>query len=168
MLLVLGLSLHVDLLPATAVGAGGWRLLTDPLLLVLPVAALLCPVVALLSRQIRAGTVEGLHRGAAAQPRRLGVGRRRLLLRHVAPNALARASEELARVVDGLLAGVLVVEVVFAVPGIAGGIIGAVAMRDVPVVQTYVLLLGAATILLNQVAELVSRRLVPRIEQVRR
>ncbi|GAB3444300.1 ABC transporter permease [Streptomonospora sediminis] len=168
MLLVLGLSLHAGLLPATAVGAGGWGLLTDPLLLVPPVAVLLCRVVALLSRQVRAGTVEALNSGYAAHARRLGVGRRRLLLRHAAPNALAPASEELARVGDGLLSGVLVVEVVFAVPGIAGGVIDAVAMRDVPVVQGHVLVLGAATIAVNQVAELVALRLAPRSEQVRR
>ncbi|GAA4912821.1 ABC transporter permease [Streptomonospora salina] len=168
MLLVLGLSLQVRLLPATAMGADGWRLLTDPLLLVLPVAVLLCRVAALLVRQVRAGTADAMRSEYAAHARRLGVGRRRLLLRHVAPNALAPASEELARVGDNLFSGVLVVEVVFAVPGVAGGVVDAVAMRDVPVVQGYVFVLGAVTIALNQAAELVSRRLVPRIEQVRR
>lgn len=157
-------SLKLGWLPATWVGGS---LLANPVLLVLPVAVLLGRTVCLLSRQVRAGTINALHADYVVQARRLGVPRRRLLLRHVLPNAAVPGVQELARTGDTLLGGVLVVEAIFAIPGFATALVDGVETRDVPVVQGLTLVLAVAALLINLGADLVCNRLVPRTELLR-
>ncbi|MDX6283399.1 MAG: peptide/nickel transport system permease protein [Kribbellaceae bacterium] len=163
-LLVALFSLKLGWLPATWVGGS---LLASPVLLVLPVAVLLGRTVCLLSRQVRAGTINALHAEYVVQARRLGVPRRRLLLRHVLPNAAVPGVQELARTGDTLLGGVLVVEAIFAIPGFATALVDGVETRDVPVVQGLTLVLAVAALLINLGADLVCNRLVPRTELLR-
>lgn len=165
--LVAVFGLQLGWLPATWVGVEGAGLLTRPALLVLPVAVLLARTVCQLARQVRAGTVAALHADYAVQARRLGVPRRTVVLRHVLPNAAAPGVQELARTGDHLLGGVLIVEAVFAVPGIATAMIDAVRGRDVPAIQALVLLLAAVALVVNLVADLVCHRLAPRTETAR-
>ncbi|MEV6409892.1 ABC transporter permease [Kribbella sp. NPDC051718] len=157
-------SLKLGWLPATWVGGS---LLASPVLLVLPVAVLLGRTVCLLSRQVRAGTINALNAEYVVQARRLGVPRRRLLLRHVLPNAAVPGVQELARTGDTLLGGVLVVEAIFAIPGFATALVDGVETRDVPVVQGLTLVLAVAALLINLGADLVCNRLVPRTELLR-
>lgn len=165
--LVAVFGLQLGWLPTTWVGVDGTGLLTRPALLVLPVAVLLARTVCLLARQVRAGTVSALDAGYTVQARRLGVPRRTLVLRHVLPNAAVPGVQELARTGDHLLGGVLIVEAVFAVPGVATAMIEAVRSRDVPVIQAFVLLLAAVALLVNVAADLLCRRLAPRAEATR-
>ncbi|MEV4976692.1 ABC transporter permease [Streptomyces scopuliridis] len=167
LLLVAGLSLKLGLLPATWVGVEAGDLLTEPALLVLPVTVVATRVVCLLSRQVRAGVVSVLGAGYIAQARRLGVPRRTLLLRHVLPNAAVPGVQELARVGDNLVGGVLIVEAVFAVPGVATALVRAVEARDVPTVQGLALVVAVAALLFSLAADLLCHRLVPRTEVLR-
>lgn len=144
-------------LPSTWVGGE-----LSPALLVLPVLVLLGRAVCLLSRQVRAGTVATLNADYVEQARRFGVRPVPLLLRHVLPNAAVPAVQELARTGDALLGGVLVVEALFAIPGLATELVSAVRSRDVPVVQGVTLFLAVAALLVNLAADLVCDRLVPR------
>jgi peptide/nickel transport system permease protein len=163
-LLVAVFSLKLGWLPATWIGGD---LLASPVLLVLPVAVLLGRTVCLLSRQVRAGTITALQAEYVVQARRLGVPRRRLLLRHVLPNAAVPGVQELARTGDTLLGGVLVVEAIFAIPGFATALVDGVETRDVPVVQGLTLVLAVAALVINLGADLVCNRLVPRTELLR-
>lgn len=163
-LLVAVFSLKLGWLPATWIGGD---LLASPVLLVLPVAVLLGRTVCLLSRQVRAGTITALQAEYVVQARRLGVPRRRLLLRHVLPNAAVPGVQELARTGDTLLGGVLVVEAIFAIPGFATALVDGVETRDVPVVQGLTLVLAVAALVINLGADLVCNRLVPRTEMLR-
>ncbi|WP_221352010.1 ABC transporter permease [Streptomyces beigongshangae] len=167
LLLVAGLSLRLGWLPATWVGVGPADLLAEPALLVLPVTVVAARLVCLLSRQVRAGVVTVLGAGYVTQARRLGVPRRTLLLRHVLPNAAVPGIQELARVGDNLVGGVLIVEAVFAVPGVATALVGAVEARDVPTVQGLALVVAVAALLFSLAADLVCHRLVPRTEVLR-
>jgi peptide/nickel transport system permease protein len=162
--LVTVFSLKLGWLPATWVGGD---VLASPVLLVLPVAVLLGRTVCLLSRQVRAGTLNALNADYVVQARRLGVPRRQLLLRHVLPNAAVPGVQELARTGDTLLGGVLVVEAIFAIPGFATALVDGVETRDVPVVQGLTLVLAVAALLINLTADLVCNRLVPRTELLR-
>ncbi|MGA5424723.1 ABC transporter permease [Streptomyces lavendulocolor] len=167
LLLVAGLSLRLGWLPATWVGVGAADLIARPALLVLPVGVVAARMVCLLSRQVRAGMVTVLKAGYVTQARRLGVPRRTLLLRHVLPNAAVPGIQELARVGDNLVGGVLIVEAVFAIPGVATALVDAVEARDVPTVQGLALVVAAAALLFSLAADLVSHRLVPRTEVLR-
>ncbi|GAA2435455.1 ABC transporter permease [Streptomyces lavendulocolor] len=167
LLLVAGLSLRLGWLPATWVGVGAADLIARPALLVLPVGVVAARMICLLSRQVRAGMVTVLKAGYVTQARRLGVPRRTLLLRHVLPNAAVPGVQELARVGDNLVGGVLIVEAVFAIPGVATALVDAVEARDVPTVQGLALVVAAAALLFSLAADLVSHRLVPRTEVLR-
>lgn len=167
LLLVAGLSLRLGWLPATWVGVGAADLLGQPALLVLPVAVVAARMICLLSRQVRAGMVTVLGAEYVTQARRLGVPRRALLMRHILPNAAVPGIQELARVGDNLVGGVLIVEAVFAIPGVATALVSAVEARDVPTVQGLALVVAAAALLFSLAADLVCHRLVPRTEVLR-
>ncbi|MFR9728290.1 ABC transporter permease [Saccharopolyspora sp. MS10] len=158
LLLVGVVSVEMGLLPATAAGESGWSLLADPAVLVLPVAVLVARQLGGLARQVRTGVVAGRDAGYAAHARRAGLGERAVVLRHVLPNVLGPVLQQLARTVDGLLGGVVVIEAVFALPGLGAGFVAAVRARDLPVVQGYALLFASITIGVNLLVDLVAHR----------
>ncbi|MFI2557254.1 ABC transporter permease [Nocardia farcinica] len=167
-LLVSYVAIDLDLLPATFLGADADTVLRHPEYLVLPLIVIVARVAAPLVRLVRAGVIDVLHEPYIAQARRLGVGRLSLLARHIAPNALAPAMQELGRTGDGLLSGVLIVEAVFVVPGLASELIGAIGNRDEPVVLAIVAITGTAAIVLNLVIDVLGERMVPRSAEGRR
>ncbi|MGW5388002.1 ABC transporter permease [Nocardia sp. NPDC003963] len=160
-LLVTFLSIHLELLPATFLGVDPGTLLDRPEYLVLPVLVTVARVAAPLVRLVRAGVIDVLDRPYIAQARRAGVGRVALLVRHIAPNALAPAMQELGRTGDGLLSGVLIVEAVFAVPGIASELVGAIANRDDPVILAIVAVTGAFAVVVNTLIDIAGYRMNP-------
>ncbi|MFE3542615.1 ABC transporter permease [Nocardia sp. NPDC059177] len=161
-LLVSYVAIDLDLLPATFLGTDLDTLLDQPEYLVLPLVVMVARVAAPLARLVRAGVVDVLDQPYIAQARRLGVRRWSLLARHVAPNALAPAMQELGRTGDGLLSGVLIVEAVFVVPGIASALIGAIGNRDDPVILAIVAITGVIAIAINTVIDIAGQRMVPR------
>lgn len=164
-LLVAYVAIGLGWFPATFLGADAETILTEPSYLVLPLIVMVARVAAPLVRLVRAGVINVMHEPYIAQAARLGVRRRALLLRHVAPNALAPAMQELGRTGDGLLSGVLIVEAVFVMPGIASTLIEAIGNRDQPVILAIVLITGLAAIGVNLVIDLLGQRMVPRGER---
>ncbi len=162
-LLITVFALRLGWLPPTAVGYGT-DLLAHPAALVLPVLILLARPVCSLSRLVRAGMIEALASPYAAQARRYGIPGARVRYGHALPNAITPAVQQLARTVDWLLGGVIVVEALFVIPGLGTVLLNAVAERDVPVVQGLAVVLGVTTVVLNLGADLVARRLAPRSE----
>ncbi|MBW1595568.1 ABC transporter permease [Streptomyces sp. JJ38] len=160
-LLVTVLALRLGWLPPTAVGYGT-DLLGHPSVLVLPVLILLSRPVCSLARLVRAGMIDALASPYVAQARRYGLSGARVRYRHALPNALAPAVQQLARTVDWLLSGVIVVEALYVIPGLGTVLLGAVAERDVPVVQGLAVVFGVLTVVLNLGADLVAHRLAPR------
>ncbi|MFE5476265.1 ABC transporter permease [Nocardia sp. NPDC056541] len=160
-LLVSYIALDLDLLPATFLGTDLDTLLDRPEYLVLPLIVMVARVAAPLVRLVRAGVIDVMDQPYIAAARRLGVGRISLLTRHVAPNALAPAMQELGRTGDGLLSGVLIVEAVFVVPGIASALIGAIGNRDDPVILAIVAITGVVAIAINTVIDIAGQRMVP-------
>ncbi|MER7484364.1 ABC transporter permease [Streptomyces sp. NPDC126497] len=160
-LLVTVFALRLGWLPPTAVGYGT-DLLAHPAALVLPVLVLLSRPVCSLVRLVRAGMIDALASPYVAQARRYGVSGARVRYTHALPNALAPAAQQLARTVDWLLCGVIVVEALFVIPGLGTVLLGAVAERDVPVVQGLAVVFGVLTVVLNLGADLVAHRLAPR------
>lgn len=154
-------SLRLGLFPATFVGLDTAEVLAEPGAIVLPVAVMVVRTSAPLVRLVRAGVAGQLEEPYIVQARRLGVSRLSLYTRHMGPNALAPAIQELGRTGDGLVSGVLIVEAIFAAPGIATALIGAVGNRDEPVVLTIVLFTGAATVLINALIDRGADVLVP-------
>lgn len=160
-LLVTVFALRLGWLPPTALGYGT-DLLAHPAALVLPVLVLLSRPVCSLARLVRAGMIDALASPYVAHARRYGVSGLRIRYAHALPNALAPAAQQLARTVDWLLCGVVVVEALYVIPGLGTVLLGAVAERDVPVVQGLAVVFGLLTVVLNLGADLVAHRLTPR------
>jgi peptide/nickel transport system permease protein len=160
-LLVTVFALQLAWLPPTAVGYGT-DLLAHPAVLVLPVLVLLSRPVCSLARLVRAGMIDALASPYVAHARRYGVPGARIRYTHALPGALAPAAQQLARTVDWLLCGVIVVEALFVIPGLGTVLLNAVAERDVPVVQGLAVVFGALTVVLNLGADLVAHRFAPR------
>ncbi|MCJ1676085.1 ABC transporter permease [Streptomyces sp. APSN-46.1] len=160
-LLAVVFGLWLGWLPPTAVGTDPF---SEPAVLVLPVLVLLSRPVCTISRLVRAGMIDAMAAPYVAQARRYGLSGSRIRWAHALPNALAPATQQLARTCDWLLSGVIVVEALFAVPGLGTVLIEAVAARDVPVVQGMAVVFGVVTVLVNLAADLVARRFAPRSE----
>ncbi len=148
-------ALQLDVLPATA-------LELTPAALVLPVVVLLARSLCGLTRLVRAGTVDALGTGAVAHARRHGITGAALLFRHVLPLGIAPATQQAARTIDWMIGGIVIVETVFAIPGISSVLVGAVSARDLPILAALAVLFAVATVLLNLAADVVSFRLAPR------
>lgn len=161
MLLAALFALRLGWLPATAVGADPT---VEPAVLILPVLVLTARPVCTLSRLVRAGMIEAMASPYVAQAGRYGLSGARVRWTHALPNALAPATQQLARTCDWLLSGVIVVEALFVIPGLGTVLIEAVAARDVPVVQGMAVVFGVVTVLANLAADLVARRFAPRSE----
>ncbi|WP_067576649.1 ABC transporter permease, partial [Amycolatopsis sp. M39] len=160
-LLVAYVAIGLGWFPATFLGADLGTMLAEPGYLVLPLAVMVARVAAPLVRLVRAGVIDVSAKPYVQQARRLGVGRVSLLLRHIAPNALGPAMQELGRTGDGLLSGVLIVEAVFALPGVASTLIGAIGDRDEPVILAIVLVTGLVAVVVNALIDLIGRRWAP-------
>ncbi|MBT2392092.1 ABC transporter permease [Streptomyces sp. ISL-1] len=160
-LLVTVFALRLGWLPPTAVGYGT-DLLDHPAALVLPVLVLLSRPVCSLARLVRAGMIDALASPYVAQARRYGISGFRIRYAHALPNAIAPCAQQLARTVDWLLCGVIVVEALYVIPGLGTVLINAVAERDVPVVQGLAVVFGLTAVVLNLGADLVVHRLAPR------
>ncbi|MFE6188493.1 ABC transporter permease [Streptomyces sp. NPDC056465] len=160
-LLVSVFALRLGWLPPTAVGHGT-GLLARPAVLVLPVLVLLARPVCSLARLVRAGMIEALAAPCTVHAGRYGIPGARIRYGHALPNALAPATQQLARTVDWLLCGVIVVEALYVIPGLGTVLMNAVADRDIPVVQGLAVVFGLATVMVNLCADLVTHRLAPR------
>ncbi|WP_210769228.1 ABC transporter permease [Occultella kanbiaonis] len=152
-------ALQLGLLPANALGVAD--LLAQPFVLVLPVVVLLIRPLCSVSRLVRAGLVDARESDYTRHLRRIGLSERRITWAHALPTSGAPAVQQLARAVDWLLGGVIVVEAVFVIPGLGTTLVDAVGTRDVPVVQGLAVFFGLVTVAVNVVADAVSYRMNP-------
>ncbi|MBU9762620.1 ABC transporter permease [Mycobacterium sp. TNTM28] len=159
--LIAYLAIGWRLFPATFVGVDAAKMMLHPTHLVLPLTVMVARVGAPLVRLVRAGVIDTMTAPYIVQARRHGVPRRSLLLRHVAPNALAPAMQDLGRTGDSLLSGVLVVEAIFVMPGVATTLLDAIGNRDQPVILAVLLITGLAAIAVNGLIDLAGARMVP-------
>ena len=131
--------------------------------MILPVATLSLILVAHLSRQIRSEMSEVLGSDYVRAARVKGLSAPRVVLVHALRNALAPAVAVLSLDVGYLLGGILVVEEVFAWPGLGRLLIYAVQNRDLPLIQAATLVMAAVYTLSNLVADIVIALLDPRV-----
>ena len=103
---------------------------------------------------LRASAIEVLESDYVAMARLKGVSSKRILLRHVVPNALPSTVQVIALVLSWLAGGVVLVEYVFNYPGIGQAFVDAVSNRDVPVVQALALILAGFYVVMNLCADL--------------
>ncbi|MGY1746523.1 ABC transporter permease [Blastococcus sp. SYSU D00695] len=154
--------------PAVSIVSGGGSALSSPEVLVLPAVTLAILVMPYLVRLARASAGEVYDAEYIRAARLRGVGGRRLLWRHVLPNAAPPTVQATVLVLVYLLGGSVIVETVFAFPGIGLQLVEAVRGRDLPIIQSLALLIAAFYLVLTTVADLLTIALTPRLRSSRR
>lgn len=132
--------------------------------LILPTLTVSLIMVAHVSRMVRSELVDVLHTDYIRAARLKGLSRRRVLLRHALRNGLLPTITIVALDIGYLLGGIVVVEEIFAIPGIGRELISAVNARDLPVIQAGVMILAATYCLVNFLADLAYAYLDRRIQ----
>jgi peptide/nickel transport system permease protein len=129
----------------------------------LPGLALSLMYAALLMRVIRASLAEVLGRDYVRFARSKGAGKILVAFRHALPNTLAPVLSVLAQGFIGALSGAAVVETVFGIPGIGALVASSIARRDLPVIQTVVLLCALLNQGINILTDLLTALADPRL-----
>ncbi len=129
----------------------------------LPAVTLTLVVLAHMMRMTRATIIDVMSHPFIEMTFLKGLPRWRIIVEHALPNALAPIINVVAVNLAYLVAGVVVVEVVFVYPGIGQLMVDAVSKRDVPVVQACGLIFGATYVLLNLLADLLAILSNPRL-----
>ncbi|WP_226351154.1 ABC transporter permease [Pseudonocardia sp. ICBG601] len=151
--LVLAFAVTVPVLPAT-----GWG---DVDQAVLPVVTLAAFPAALAAQLVRAETVDALARPHVAVARSKGISDGRVLWRHGGRLALTSVTSLSGLFLGGLLGGSVVVEVLFAIPGLGRLLYDAVLGQDLPVVQAGLLAIVLVAAVAGILAELLALALDP-------
>lgn len=122
--------------------------------LILPSITVALILVAHVSRMVRSEMVDVLHTDYVRAAWLKGLSRRRILWRHALRNGLLPTITIVALDVGYLLGGIVVVEEIFAIPGIGRELIVAVQARDLPTIQAGVMILAATYAVVNFLADL--------------
>ncbi|CUU26024.1 ABC transporter (plasmid) [Duffyella gerundensis] len=122
--------------------------------LILPSITVALILVAHVSRMVRSEMVDVLQTDYVRAAWLKGLSRRRILWRHALRNGLLPTITIVALDVGYLLGGIVVVEEIFAIPGIGRELIVAVQARDLPTIQAGVMILAATYSVVNFLADL--------------
>ena len=131
--------------------------------LVLPVVSLGVIYLALFLKVMRAGMEEAWRQDYALAARAKGLSRPRIVLRHIARNALLPLATMIGVQVAGMLGGSVVIESVFAVPGFGRLAQEAVAGRDAPLLMGIIVTSALLVIVVNLVVDMTYALLDPRV-----
>ncbi len=155
LLFIMLFSLTLKWLPVTGSGLPG---------LVLPAVTLALPAAAVLARMTRSSLLEVLGQDYIRTARSKGLPGRSVTLKHALRNAFIPVVTIVGLQFGGLMAGSVIVESVFARPGIGRFAVNAILARDFPQIQGIVLLAGLVYVLVNALIDLLYGVLDPRIE----
>ena len=130
--------------------------------LALPAFALALPILANLSRLVRSAMLDSLQQDYIRTARAKGVSERAILYRHALRNALIPYVTSTGIMAGYLLGGAIVVEQVFAIPGLGRLILGAIAERNYPLIQATILVVTFTFVLVNFAVDLLYAVIDPR------
>jgi peptide/nickel transport system permease protein len=159
-LLILLFAIKVQAFPVSGYGSGFFGHLRSMFLPSLTAALALSPVVI---RSLRASMLTVLGAEYITTARSKGVAGHRLYLRHVLRNAVIPAVTVLGINIGFLIGTTVIIEEVFAIPGLGQLMINSIFQRDFPVVQGVTLVFAIMVVLLNLLADVAYAALDPRV-----
>jgi peptide/nickel transport system permease protein len=160
LVLVMIFSLWLGIFPTSGLGRDPVDVPRRLFLPALTIGLYLAPV---LLRTLRSSVIETLGHEFVEAARSRGLSERRVIGRHVLRNSLVTMVTLLGVNIGFLLSGAVVVENVFALPGLGSLLVSSIIARDYPVVQSLVLVFGLGVLLVNLVTDLAYARLDPRV-----
>lgn len=165
LLLVYVFAVSLRLVPAGGFpgwDAGIWGALKA---LILPSIALALPQAAILARVTRSAIIEALDEDYVRTARAKGLTYRQTLWRHTLRNAMIPVITIMGLQFAFLLAGTIIIENVFYLPGLGRLVFQAITQHDLPVVQSVVVLLVATVVLINFLVDLAYAIIDPRLRR---
>lgn len=163
LLLILLFSVRLGWMPSG--GFEGWSAALWPALrsLLLPAVALGLFQAAVLVRATRSAVLDVLREDYVRTARGKGIDETTVVLKHTLRNAVIPIVTVAGVQLGQLVAGSIVLESVFALPGLGRLTLGAIAARDLPLVQGVTLFVASCIVLVNFLVDLAYRRLDPRM-----
>lgn len=132
--------------------------------MILPVIALSLPMLANLSRLVRSAMLDALSQEYIRTAKAKGADRRRIIYKHALRNALIPFITSVGVLTGYMLGGAIVVEQVFAIPGLGRLVLGAISERNYPLVQASILVMTSAFVIVNFLVDLLYAVIDPRVQ----
>lgn len=133
--------------------------------MILPVIALSLPMLANLSRLVRSAMLDALNQDYTRTAKAKGASRRRVIYKHALANALIPFVTSVGVSAGYLLGGAIVIEQVFAIPGLGRLVLGAIAERNYPLVQATILVMTTGFVLVNFLVDMLYLAIDPRVRE---
>ena len=162
-LLVFLFAVTLNWLPAVSFVAGRQTFFQILRTLTLPILTLMFGTTAYMTRMIRTAVLNVITSPYIEQALLKGASRKRIIMRHALPNALSPIFNVIALNLAWLVSGVVIVETVFAYPGLGKLMIDAVSTRDIPLVQALGMIICGTYVVLNILADVLSIIANPRL-----
>lgn len=153
--LILVFAVTLGLLPAT--GA------TTPFHYVLPVVTVAAQGIGIIARQTRGSVIDVIREDYMRTARAKGLPERAVLVRHALRNALIPVVTSIGVIFGNLIAGTVIIESVFGIPGLGKLMVDAISQRDYPMVQGTVLLVASTYVFVNLLVDLLYVVIDPRV-----
>jgi peptide/nickel transport system permease protein len=160
---ILIFALGLGLFPTTAQFPDGSSVFTQLKYLLLPSLCLVCVLFGYIARMARAGTIEALDADYTRTAILKGLPRRTVIRRHVLRNSLLPTIAVVATQAGYLIGGLVIIEVIFNYNGIGQTLARAATQKDIPVLQSGVLLVGIVYLVATLIADILYSVLNPRV-----
>jgi peptide/nickel transport system permease protein len=164
LLLIMIFAVGLHWLPAG--GFAGWKSGIMALKsLLLPLLALAIPQAAILARIVRAEIRDKAQENFVSGARARGLSEKDILWHHILPNAMLPVLSVIGLQFAFLIAGTVIIETVFSLPGLGRLIFQSITQRDLPVIKGVAMLLVGSVILVNQAVDLLATLIDPRLRR---
>ena len=156
-------ALGLGIFPTTAQFPDGAGIFTQLKYLLLPALCLVCVLFGYIARMARAGTIESLEADYTRTAVLKGLPQRTVIRRHVLRNSLLPTIAVIATQAGYLIGGLLIIEAIFNYQGIGQALFRAATQKDIPVLQSGVLLIGIVYLVATLIADILYSVLNPRV-----
>lgn len=156
LMLVIAFSVKLDWLPSFGIGGLQYY--------IMPVIAMSIGGIGGLLRQTRSGMLDVMKSDYVTTARAKGVPERKVVLRHMLPNALIPVVTVVGGSFARIIGGTVIIEQIFTIPGVGLYMLSAINARDYPIIQGSVIFLAALTSLIMLAVDLVYALIDPRIK----
>lgn len=157
LLLIWFVSIKLDLLPTS--GSGSWRHM------ILPSFTVSLSYISTYIRLIRNNMLENMKKDYVLYANVRGLPQKKILLGHILRNSMHTCFVAIGMSIPQLISGTIVVENVFAWPGLGTLCISSIFNRDYPIIQAYVLLIGVLFVLFNLLFDVLQTAADPRMRK---
>jgi len=161
LILIFSSTLHI--LPSSSIILPGTSPLTRPQILIMPTLTITAVLFAYTMRMTRANVIEVMQTDFVRTAILKGLPMRRVILRHVLPNAMLPTITVITVNFGWMMGGLIIVENVFAYPGIGQLMLWSINTRDLPLLEIVTLVMAATYAISNLVADVSYAVLDPRV-----